>query len=71
MFFTSQKYFRTCSFYNMKLDSSRCLDFFTDTYLETLTKVPLSILGHSQNFTNTIWIVGPLGQAITMTNFVV
>jgi hypothetical protein len=23
-----------------------------------------SILGHSQNFTDTIWIVGPLGQAI-------
>ena len=26
-----------------------------------------SILGHSQNFTDTVWIVGALGQAIYMS----
>ncbi len=25
-------------------------------------------MGHSQNFTDTVWIVGPLGQAIDQLN---
>ena len=63
-------------FYYIKLDSTRCLDFFHG-YLKNLTKNYFrklkiffwgnfkdTILGHSQNFMDTVWIVGALGQAI-------
>ena len=45
-----------CFLLNIKLDSSRCLDFFKDSW-KFLQKLIKYILTNNHNFTDTIWIV--------------